>query len=419
MLGADNQGSFLNRFSIRRNQFSPSDSVHDQELEDLELLQRHVADGFSDLLSSLNYHDTSSTAAAAETPADAEDTSGHPPPPPPPPFLSIAWFRRLLDVFLCCEAEYKAILLSGRDPTQFSKPPLDRLIPDLLERSVKALDICNAINHGVDLIQHWQKLAQIAVAALRQAPLGDGQVRRARKALTTLLSSMAFDDKENTSSNFHVRWTERTRSFGRRVGITKDRAPANFRSLSWSVAKSWSAAKQIQTMSSNLAAPRGNEATGPAMPVYIMNTILVFVMWAIVAAIPCQERNGLSAHLQVPRNLGWAQPIIGLQEKIGDDWKKKEKKGTSGLLEELQRMEKLAHSLVEFADGFVFPAEEEKATEVEAMTAEMAEVCRRMEEGLGPLQQQVREVFHRIVRSRAEILEVVDQVSKMSTPVPY
>ncbi|KAG8375013.1 hypothetical protein BUALT_Bualt10G0055400 [Buddleja alternifolia] len=393
-----NQGSFLNRISIRRNQsVSMDNNHHDLELHDLELFQKHVADRFSDLLS-----------------ADS--------PSAPPPLLSISWFRNLLDAFLCCEAEFKAVLVSGRDPSQFSKPPLDRLIPDLLERSVKALDVCNAVTHGVDLVHHWQKLGQIAVTALQQSPIGDGHVRRARKALATLLTSMVSDDKENANNNnVHGKLTDRTWSFGRRGGAatataaaavnSKDRTAGNFRSLSLSVAKSWSAAKQIQTMSANLVPPRGAEANGLPLPVYIMSTILVFVMWALVAAIPCQDRSGLAAHFQFPRNMGWAQPMIGLQEKIGEEWKKKEKKGTCGLLEEMQRMEKLAHSLVEFADSFVFPLEEEKAAEVAVQVAELAEICRKMEEGLGPLQQQLREVFHRIVRSRAEVLDVLDQLA--------
>lgn len=172
-------------------------------------------------------------------------------------------------------------------------------------------------------------------------------------------------------------------------------------------------------MSSNLVVPRGAESSGLALPVYIMSTILVFVMWAMVAAIPCQERNGLSTHFQFPRQLGWAQPMIGLQEKIQDEWKRKEKKGTAGLLEEMQKMEKVAQGLLDFADGFMFPLEEEKSTELGVQVAEMLDICQRMEEGLGPLQQQVKEVFHRIVRSRAEVLDMVEQVSKMTAHVPY
>lgn len=193
----------------------------------------------------------------------------------------------------------------------------------------------------------------------------------------------------------------------------------NLRSFSSSFARSWSASKQIQAMSSNLTAPRGGEPTGLVVPIYLMSSVLVFMMWVMVSAIPCQERTGLGAHLQLSKQFAWAQPMIGLQEKIGEDWKKKEKKGKSGLLDETQRLENLGLSLMEFADGFSFPVEAEKAEEVAAMVAEMAEICERMDAGLGALQMQVRELFNRIVRSRAETLDVLDHVNKVTTPVPY
>jgi hypothetical protein len=54
--------------------------------------------------------------------------------------------------------------------------------------------------------------------------------------------------------------------------------------------------------------------------------------------------------------------------------------------------------------------------EVAARVAELAEICQRMEEGLMPLQQQIRELFHRIVRSRTEILDLLDN-GKASQPI--
>lgn len=395
MRATENQGSFLNRISIRRNQVISMDGNHEQELEDLEIFQKHVTDRFSTLLASSSSDESS---AAADS------------------LLSIAWLRKLLDAFLCCEAEFKALLIIGREPSQVSKPPLDRLVPELLDRVVKALDVCNAVTHGVDAVRHCQKLADIAVSALGQRPIGDGQVRRAKKALNSLIAAMAIEDRDGGPGS---KSTERAWSFGRRgssaAAGSKDRTADQFRSMWWGMAKGWSAAKQIQAMSANLVAPRGNESSGLAHPVYIMSTVVVFVMWALVAAIPCQERAGLVTHLPVPKQLVWAQPIIGLQEKIAEEWKKKEKKGSAGLLEEMQRLERLGQSLVEFADSFRFPAEAERLEEVAAQVAELAETCRRMEEGLVPLQQQIREVFHKIVRTRTEVLEVLDQVGKVSS----
>lgn len=115
--------------------------------------------------------------------------------------------------------------------------------------------------------------------------------------------------------------------------------------------------------------------------------------------------------------LGRASDWTGGENR--EEWKKKEKKGCCGLLEEVQRMERVSLSLVEFAESFKFPMGDEAVDEVAVMVTEMAEVCRKMEEGLVPLQLQVREVFHRIVRSRAEVLDVLDQVGKVNTPVAY
>ncbi|CAN0910452.1 Protein ROH1 [Linum grandiflorum] len=370
------------------------DGAQDQDLEDLELFQHNVSNRFADLLS---------------PPQHSHSSTG---------LLSIFWLRKLVDVFLCCEAEFKAVLIMGREPSHLAKPPLDRLMPELLDRTVKALDICNAVSSGVESVRHCQRLAEIAVAALQQTPITDGQAKRARKALGALVASLEDKDQGGVS---HYKQPERSWSFGRSWGSAapiKDGPPAvSYRSLSMVIGKNWSAAKQIQAMTSNLYAPRGAELTGMALPVYIMNVVLVFVMWALVAAIPCQERVGLPVHIQIPRQFPWAQSIIGLQEKIGEEWKKKEKNRSAGLLDEMQRMEKLSQGLIEFCDGFQFPAGEEeegKLEEVAAQVKELAEVCRRMEEGLVSLQQQIRDVFHRAVRSRTEVLELLEHAGKLS-----
>ncbi|WOG85807.1 hypothetical protein DCAR_0105000 [Daucus carota subsp. sativus] len=375
----DHQSSFLNRISIRRNQVSTMENNHDQELEDIELFQKHVADRLAELASS----------------GDESNV-----------FLSIAWFRSLLDAFLCCEAEFKAVLIIDRDPTQFIKPPLDRVSAELQDRCVKALDICNAITYAIDMVHYWQKLAEIVVTSLEERPIGDGQVARAKKVLNALLVLITEDYKEQKT-------TERSWSFGRRgsgASVSKDQSSKNFRYLNMCFAKSWSSAKEIQAMASNLVEPRGKEANGLAMPVYVMSSVMVFSMWALVAAFPCQERNGLPTHFPVAKNLNWTQSLISLQASIiGEEWKKKEKKGKGGLLDELQKMEKVVTSLIEFTEAFKFPAEEEKVKEVEAQVAELSDICKRMGESLGPLQQQVREIFHRLVRSRGELMDLVEQ----------
>ena len=74
---------------------------------------------------------------------------------------------------------------------------------------------------------------------------------------------------------------------------------------SYFVSRSWSAAKQLQSIANNLVSPRATEiaaASGLVIPVYTINCILLIVLWTLVAAIPCQDR-GLNIHFSVPRQL--------------------------------------------------------------------------------------------------------------------
>ncbi|TXG74655.1 hypothetical protein ES288_A02G131700v1 [Gossypium darwinii] len=332
---------------------------------------------------------------------------------PPDELLSLPWVRKLLDVFLCCQEEFRLILFNNK--AQVIKPPMDRLIAEYYERTVKALDVCNAIRDGIEQIKQWQKLLEIVLCALGdnngipnnnccQRALGEGQFRRAKKALIDLAIGM-LDEKDSGQALSH-----RNRSFGRNNNSTshsKDhhhRPLGHFRSLSWSVSRSWSAARQLLAIGNNLAVPRGSDVVatnGLVIPVYTMGCVLLFVMWALVAAIPCQDR-GLEVHFYVPRHFSWAAPLLSLHERILEESKKRDRKNACALLREIYQMEKCTRLLGELTDTVQFPLCEEKEMEVRQRVKELGQVFDAMKEGLEPLEKQVREVFHRIVRSRTE-----------------
>ncbi|KAF8046001.1 hypothetical protein N665_4133s0003 [Sinapis alba] len=371
--------SFLRRISIRRNQIVSMDVTHEQQLEELEYFQKHVSDCLSELLSPSPLPYSSSAAASR----------------PSVPILSIPWLKNLLDVFMSCETEFKGFLST----VQISKSPsLEKGLQETLDRSLKSLDICNAVVNGIDSVTQSRRLAEIAVTALKKRPLCDGSVRRAKRALTSLLAGLNIES--GGSSN--RRTTSRAWSFGQRSIVSGS---------SVHVSKNWSATKQIQAMAANLVPPRGAEASGPAMPVYIMSSVMVLVMWVLVAAVPCQASNVLVAPLQLPKHQSWASAALNIQERVGEEMKGKEKRFGGGLMEEMQRMERIGLSLLEFTERFRFPAEEEE--EVAEKVEEMDEICRGMEVGLEGLQRQVRVVFHRLVRSRLEIVSVLDQAPAM------
>lgn len=327
--------------------------------------------------------------------------------------LSLEWVGKLLDSFLCCQEEFRTIVFNHRN--LITKPPIDRLIADYFERSVKALDVCNAIRDGVEQIRQWQKLIEIVICAFNnnggsggsgssQRPLGEGQFRRAKKALIELAIGM-LDDKESSSSS--VSQQHRNRSFGRNKDQLNHRSIGHYRSLSWSVSRSWSASKQLQAIGNNLATPRASDVTatnGLVVPVYTMTSVLLFVMWALVAAIPCQDR-GLQVHFNVPRNFQWGGSLMSLHDRIIEESKKRERKNSCGLLKEINQIERSSRLMSELADSVQFPLSDEKVMEVRERVEELAQLQEALKNGLDPFERKVREVFHRIVRSRTEGLD--------------
>lgn len=307
---------------------------------------------------------------------------------------------------------FKGIVLNNRGAV--SRPPLDRMAAEFFEHNVKALDVCNAIRDGIERVRQWRTHLEIVMAALdsRQRGVGEGQLRRAKKALADLTIAM-LDEKEAWSVLAH-----RNRSFGRRNVSGKDHhqraaAGGHVRSHSWSVSRSWSAARQLQAIGNNITSPRGNEimaTNGLAIPVYTMNTVLLFVMWVLVAAIPCQDR-GLQIHFSVPRSFLWAASVSLMHERITEESKKRGRRNSSGLLKEIHQIEVSSHHLAELADPSRHPLAEDREAELRQWVQELAQVCNLLSDRLDPLERQVREVFHRIVRDRTDCLDCLGQAA--------
>lgn len=357
----------------RRDQVHSMETAQEQELE---AFQAHVTERFNDLL--------------------AEDSDD---------LLSIPWIQKLLDVFLCCQEEFKAILFNNKG--YLNRAPLDRYVSEYFERSVKALDVCNAIRDGLEQIRQWKKQLEIVLCALQNHRcIGEGQFRRAKKALIDLAIGM-LDEKES-NSNSSV--SHRNRSFGRNNNQKDSKSLGHFRSLSWSVSRNWSAARQLQAIGNNLVAPKTNEiiaSNGLSLAVFTMSYVLYFVMWVLVAAIPCQDR-GLQAHFNVFK-FAWAGPLLSLHERILDESKKRDRKNAIGLLKEIHEIEKCTRHLFELTDTVQFPLSEEKEGEVKQRVQELGLVFDSLKVGLDPLERQVREVFHRIVRCRTHGLDSIER----------
>lgn len=320
-------------------------------------------------------------------------------------FLSLSWIKKLLDAYMGCQEEFRVILCKNR--AHLSKPPVHKLLTEFFERSIKALDICNASREGIDKIRQWQKHLEIVISSFesKQREMGEGQFRRARKALMDLALVM-LDEKE-TGSMF----SQRNRSFGRHKSKDiRNHKPGHSRSLSWSVSQSWSAAKQLQSIAHNLVPPRGNEivaTNGLAVPIFTMGFVLMFVLWALVAAIPCQDRS-LQAHFSIPRQFSWGTPLYFIHVRILDESKKRERKNSIGLMKEIYQIEKGVHHITELVDSAQFPLGEEQKGEVKEVVEELSKVSEACKNGFNPLERHLREVFRNIMSCRIEGLELLD-----------
>lgn len=379
--------------SLRRNnQVVSMENAQEQELElrELDFFQAHVAERLSSL------------AADGESKDHREERRG--------PLVTLSFLQKLLDAFICVEEEFKALLLQllFRDPALLSRPPVNGLVEGFLDAAVKSLDICNAVTQVLESLGFCQKQAEIAASSLTPSgAIGEAQLHRARRALSKLLDFLAPSHRFPRGAAT----TERASSFGRssRIdGSSSGGSSGNTRQcLSLNVFRNWSAVKQIQSMWGNLTLPRAGETTALVTAVYTMNAVNVFVMWMLVAAFSGQAPVNFP---QLPKQLPWAAPMAALQERVAEDGKR-DRRGSPapGILAELQAMVRCGRVLAEL-DG---QCEEQLLAGV---ADELAATCQAMEDNLGPLQRRVREVFHRVVLSRAEILDCLSHGGTHSPP---
>lgn len=309
--------------------------------------------------------------------------------------LSVSWISKLLDGFLSCQEQFRVLL--SKHKACLSKHGLEMSLSDYFERSVKCLDVCNAIRDGIEEMKLWTKQIEIALDVLNdQKTLGEVQILRAKRALNDI--EMKINDGKESGSNL----SQRNRSFNlKKLRYRESESLAHSKSFTWSVSRSWSASKQLQVIGKNIILPKRSEiiaTKGLVSAIYTMSHVLHFVMWTLVAALPCQGR-GLQSPFGVSNNFAWEVSILSIQERILNEYKKRDRKNTCGLLKEIHGVQMFTRYMNGFSDTTKFPLEEEHE--------KLRIVYESLHSGLDPLERKVREVFLGIVRCRMEELDVL------------
>ncbi|MED6119545.1 hypothetical protein PIB30_012735 [Stylosanthes scabra] len=135
-----------------------------------------------------------------------------------------------------------------------------------------------------------------------------------------------------------------------------------------------------------------------------MNSVLLFVLLALVAAIPCQDR-GLNIQFSVPRQFSWSSSVTSLYERIMEESRKC--KNSNGLLKEINRIKRVTQRMTDLVDSVHFPLTGDQKVEAEVNLNELTLVCEALIEGLDPLERQVKEAFQKIMTCRIEMLDLL------------
>ncbi|XP_071694286.1 protein BYPASS1-LIKE-like [Rutidosis leptorrhynchoides] len=306
--------------------------------------------------------------------------------------LSVSWISKLLDAFIRIQEQFTIIISNNK--SFLAKQPMEKPFSDYFERSVKALDVCNAIRDGIEQMREWKNQVETVLCVLgNQRFVGVAEIRRAKRALKDL------DIKETNLA-------QRNRSFNQKeMQHEKSLLFRASRSLSWSVSIPWSVSKQLQAIGSNIVVPKSSEilaTNGLVLAFYTMSHVLSFVMWALLAVLPCQDFGGLHTHVNTPKVFAWWVPLHSLQERIMVEYKKRDIRNSHGLLKETQVIEMYACYMNRFIDWIRFPLMEEHEKEMKQRIEELRTVYDSLKNELDPFERQVKEVFHLIVRCRVE-----------------
>lgn len=333
--------------------------------------------------------------------------------------VNMASLKQAMEVLLETQADLRTLMPSHRYPLSQTQ---SRMMEEFLDRSVKLLDVCRAIQEQIGDVEGLKGMLQLVVLCLSskqgRSMLNMGQVGRARKALGELLvppvhlyRSFRLRSREHSGGDDGPEAPHRWRSWhgnSSRAGATTVGNTSNY-----ATSHTLQPSRQLHAIGAVLTPPKisaGDVEESFCAAIYALNVVFIFFLGTITAALPSFSKTNIVSFPH-PRAFKWASPLSHLQEKVQEELRHRGKKssGYAGMWE-LDQIASIVKRLYELTETDEFPLPDKTREEMKNLVKQLRQHVEELDRDLGPLHRQIAELYSGIVTSRMEILDVLCNV---------
>lgn len=329
------------------------------------------------------------------------------------PFITLSSLTQAMAVVLLTEEDLRTLI----------PPPAQAqitLITEFLERSIKLIDVCNAIIEQISEVQQWNTLLEVVIQSLgdSKGSFNAGHIRRAKKAMGELHCLWgAAEGQEEMAGHVHPHLHPSLRVTPHRCAgesqisnqletLTLNR-PKRWLSRNGNTGSLFEPARQLRAVASGLVAPKWSggdvdESFGAA--VHALNIISVFFLSTTMAALP---NSGKSSTITInhPGSFLWVSYFLSMQEKVQDEVRKG-KRTKNGNLWELGQIFSIIKRLTEVTEpAHEFPLPEDVREEIRNLVKQLRQYVEELDRDLQCLHDQMAELHNRLRSSRVGLLD--------------
>eukprot|EP00249_Psilotum_nudum_P020244 c27617_g1_i1 orf=69-1145(-) len=297
-------------------------------------------------------------------------------------YLSLPWLCQAMGVVLSTHSYVEAFIPDLQHALDEGN---NKWLDEYLDDSIKLLDVCIVLRDTIADIKSYHAFVQLAVHSLEKCTVGEAQLRRAKNAMAKCTEALKRKDEEFSPQGQKRSKLETCSSILRRMGeklSVEDALKGNFFSAIY--------AAQITT---------------------------IFICGALTAALCFKPRRPFSS-MNVTGQSPWVISLSTLQQRVKEKVDKKKAKGSSALLEELDKADLSVRNLQELVERILvaktFPLNEDKADKIGQAVESLRACADEMNDGLIPLEQQISELFRLLIASRMVLLDIYSHSSSGS-----